>query len=318
MSGPIETRLAELGATLPDAPAPAANYVPFVQTGDTLYVSGQISLDAEGQLITGKLGETMTTEQGAAAAKRCALSLLAQVKAACGGDIEKLVRVVKLTGFVNSTADFTEQPQVIKRRVGFPRGSAGRGRPPFPLRRLGCRAAAGRRRRDRRDLPGHVTPLPTSFAARPIAHRALHGPGRPENARAAILAAVEAGYGIEIDLQLSSDGAAMVFHDETLDRLTAETGPVRARRAADLQQIRLTGGDDRIPTFAEVLGMVAGHVPLLVEVKDQSGTLGESDGALERAAASDVSGYVGPLAFMSFNPHMVAHLADLAPDIHVD
>jgi enamine deaminase RidA (YjgF/YER057c/UK114 family) len=108
----IETRLAKLGLTLPDAPAPAANYVPFVRSGNLLHVSGQISQDENG-LITGKVGADLTTEQGAAAARRCALSLLAQVKAACGGDLGRLARVVKLTGFVNSTPDFTEQPKVI-------------------------------------------------------------------------------------------------------------------------------------------------------------------------------------------------------------
>jgi len=114
----IAARLAELGVALPDAPAPAANYVPFVQIGDIVYVSGQISNGPDG-LITGKLGADMDVAGGAAAAKTCAISLLAQVRAACGGDIERLVRVVKLTGFVNSTAKFTEQPKVINGASDF-------------------------------------------------------------------------------------------------------------------------------------------------------------------------------------------------------
>lgn len=108
----FDAKLAELGLTLPDAPAPAANYVPYVLTGSTLYVSGQVPIGPDG-FITGKLGDTMSVEDGATAAQTCALSLLAQVKAACGGDISRLVRVVKLVGFVNSTADFGDQPKVI-------------------------------------------------------------------------------------------------------------------------------------------------------------------------------------------------------------
>ncbi|GAA3860307.1 RidA family protein [Celeribacter arenosi] len=108
----IDAKLADLGLTLPDAPAPAANYVPFVQSGAQLFVSGQISSDQNG-LILGKLGGTMDAAAGAKAAERCALALLAQLRAALNGDMSRLVRVVKLTGFVNSTPDFTDQPKVI-------------------------------------------------------------------------------------------------------------------------------------------------------------------------------------------------------------
>ncbi|MCE6952599.1 RidA family protein [Cereibacter sphaeroides] len=114
----IEARLAELGVTLPDAPAPAANYVPFVVTGNLVHVSGQISQGPDG-LIKGKLGADMEVEAGAAAARACAISLLAQLRRACEGDLSRLVRVVKLVGFVNSTADFTEQPKVINGASDF-------------------------------------------------------------------------------------------------------------------------------------------------------------------------------------------------------
>ncbi|SEM69766.1 Enamine deaminase RidA, house cleaning of reactive enamine intermediates, YjgF/YER057c/UK114 family [Pseudorhodobacter antarcticus] len=114
----ITARLAERGITLPNAPAPAANYVPFVLDGTTLYVSGQISQGPDG-LIKGRLGDGMSVEDGAAAAQRCAISLLAQVNAACGGDLSRLKRVIKLTGFVNSTADFIDQPKVINGASDF-------------------------------------------------------------------------------------------------------------------------------------------------------------------------------------------------------
>ena len=114
----IETRLAELGVTLPDAPAPAANYVPFVQTGNLVHISGQICQNAGG-LIKGKVGSDLTIEAGAEAAKLCAISLLAQLKKACGGDLSRVVRAVKLVGFVNSAADFTEQPKVINGASDF-------------------------------------------------------------------------------------------------------------------------------------------------------------------------------------------------------
>lgn len=114
----IAERLETLGVTLPDAPAPAANYVPYVKVGDTVYVSGQVSMGPDG-LIIGKLGDTMDIASGAAAARSCAISLLAQVRAACDGDIERLRRVVKLTGFVNSTVDFGDQPKVINGASDF-------------------------------------------------------------------------------------------------------------------------------------------------------------------------------------------------------
>ena len=162
-----------------------------------------------------------------------------------------------------------------------------------------------------------MTALPEVFFRLPLAHRGLHDvtDGRPENSRAAIRAAIGAGYGIEIDLQLSRDGRAMVFHDYDLYRLTGVKGPVRQRDAVELGQIPLLGGDEGIPDLAEVLALVAGRTPLLVELKDQHGQMGETDGTLERATVDCLAGYTGPVAVMSFNPHMVARLASLAPDM---
>ncbi len=108
----IEPRLAELGITLPDPMAPVANYVPYVVSGSLVFISGQVSIGPDG-LITGKLGKDMEIEAGAFAAKACGVNLIAQLKAACGGDLDRVRRVVKLGGFVNSTDDFTDQPKVI-------------------------------------------------------------------------------------------------------------------------------------------------------------------------------------------------------------
>lgn len=159
--------------------------------------------------------------------------------------------------------------------------------------------------------------LDPAFLQVPLAHRALHdvSDGRPENSRAAIRAAMAHGYGIEIDLQLSKDGQAMVFHDYQLERLAEATGPVRQRTAAELAGIVLRGGDEGVPTFAEVLALVDRRVPLLVEIKDQDGALGRNVGPLEDAAANAARGYDGPLAFMSFNPESVAAMARFAPEV---
>ena len=108
----VGARLTELGITLPDAPAPAANYAPFVISGHQLFISGQISQTPAG-LTKGRLGDDLTVEQGAEAARSCAISILAQVNTAVGGDWSRVVRAVKLVGFVNSTADFIDQPKVI-------------------------------------------------------------------------------------------------------------------------------------------------------------------------------------------------------------
>ncbi|PVB63447.1 RidA family protein [Labrenzia sp. 011] len=114
----IEARLSDLGITLPAAAAPAANYVPFVKSGNQLFISGQLPMK-EGKIqVTGKLGADVNLDEGKAAAKLCAINLLAQAKAALG-DLEKTVRLVKIVGFVNSTADFAEQPQVINGASDF-------------------------------------------------------------------------------------------------------------------------------------------------------------------------------------------------------
>lgn len=161
-----------------------------------------------------------------------------------------------------------------------------------------------------------MTRLPSAFLTRPIAHRGLHNKaeGVIENSPTAFAAAIAAGYPIELDLQLSRDGVPMVFHDDTLNRLTAETGAVRHRDSAELQALTIKGGTDRIPTLAQVLEQVNGAVPLLIELKDQHGAMGETDGALERSALDVLTGYDGAFALMSFNPSMVAKVSELSPN----
>ena len=163
----------------------------------------------------------------------------------------------------------------------------------------------------------HPVHLHPAFLGPALAHRGLHdrAAGRVENSPAAITAAVEAGYGVELDVQLSADGEAMVFHDAALGRLTGETGPVAARAAADLGRIALTGGGgETIPTLAQILSLVAGRAALLVEIKDQGGALSPLGvGPLERRVAALLADYAGPVAVMSFNPHAVIEMARLAP-----
>lgn len=113
MAGTIDARLAELGIDLPEASTPVANYVGFVQTGNLVFVSGQVTLKDGSPQYIGKLGDSISLEDGQAAARLCAINIIAQVKAACGGDLDRVQRVVKLGGFVNSTPDFTDQPKVV-------------------------------------------------------------------------------------------------------------------------------------------------------------------------------------------------------------
>lgn len=156
--------------------------------------------------------------------------------------------------------------------------------------------------------------LPDSFLDRPIAHRALHDDTMAENSLEAVQAAVEAGYGIEIDIQPSRDGVPIVFHDYDMARLTGIAGPIAQMGTAALSVIPLLGGGT-IATLAQVLEVVAGRVPLLIEIKDQDGALGTNVGPLEKAVAEVLKGYEGEVALMSFNANSVAACKEYAPDI---
>ncbi|MBQ4097356.1 MAG: glycerophosphodiester phosphodiesterase [Clostridia bacterium] len=144
----------------------------------------------------------------------------------------------------------------------------------------------------------------------PYAHRGLHGNGVPENSLAAFGKAVDAGHGIELDLQLSSDGEVMVFHDYTLVRMTGEGGLLSEKTAEELSTLRLAGTDEHIPTLREVLALVDGHVPLLIELKGES-----MNTALPPKADEILREYKGAYCIESFNPLLVSWYRKNRPDI---
>jgi glycerophosphoryl diester phosphodiesterase len=148
---------------------------------------------------------------------------------------------------------------------------------------------------------------------RPIAHRGLHGAtiGIIENSASAVEAAIAQNYAIEVDLQCASDGLPVVFHDQTLDRLTGETGPVAARDAAALAKLTLSNSSDRILSLADLLALVQARVPLVLEVKSTWG----GDGRFESNIAEVLRTYAGSVAVMSFDPHSVATFRAVAPSL---
>lgn len=150
---------------------------------------------------------------------------------------------------------------------------------------------------------------------KPFAHRGLHHAGRgiPENSLTAFRGAMKQNIGIELDVRLSADGEAIVFHDEMLDRLTAETGPMAGRTAQKLAQVRLLGNnDDMIPTLTTALSVIRGKVPVLVEMKD----VADQNFRLCVAVRRALEGYRGPIGVMSFNPDLPAWFAKTAPQIN--
>ena len=157
--------------------------------------------------------------------------------------------------------------------------------------------------------------LPGAFLTIPLAHRGLHGPGVPENSLAAARAAIAAGYGIELDIQPDAAGRPLVFHDYDLMRLTGQPGFISHRTPEAVARLRLLGTDQQVPTLPEFLDLVAGRVPLLIEIKDPDTRLGDRIGGLHLRVAGALAGYGGPVAVMSFNPHVVAAFHRAAPGI---
>lgn len=149
----------------------------------------------------------------------------------------------------------------------------------------------------------------------PVAHRGLHdvGTGIIENTASAFTAAAEAGYAIECDLQISADGEAMVFHDDTLDRLVDATGRVDSLLASELKQLRMREGQDRIITLGDLCDLVGGRVPLVVEIKPSWGR--DSERWLERRTADILSSYRGEACVMSFDPMSMAAMRAIAPKL---
>lgn len=141
---------------------------------------------------------------------------------------------------------------------------------------------------------------------RPIAHRGLHdrAAGRIENSLAAAQAAIDAGHAIECDVQISADGEAIVFHDFDLDRLTGESGPIAARSARELADIRLAGAEDCIAALPRFLSCIAGATPVIVEIKSAF----DGDMRLAERVARIAGAYHGPIALKSFDPNVIAHL----------
>ncbi len=152
---------------------------------------------------------------------------------------------------------------------------------------------------------------PDWLTARPYAHRGLHGPGRLENSRAAFEAAIAAGFGIELDVQVTAEGAAVVFHDYDLARLTGGQGRVDTLTLAALQGQRLNGLDETISSLPDILALIAGRTPLLVEIKNPAGAIGP----LCRAVAAAVDTYHGAVAIMSFNPRIPRWFARHRPHL---
>ena len=151
------------------------------------------------------------------------------------------------------------------------------------------------------------------LTARPIAHRGLHDADRGtiENSESAVSAAIERGYAVEVDLQWTGGGEAVVHHDSTLDRLTDMTGPLSKLPLEELRRVTYSGTADRIQTLPELLEQVSGRVPLFLELKSQW----QGDTALARRTIECARGYQGPLAVMSFDPALIAAIRRQAPEI---
>ena len=158
--------------------------------------------------------------------------------------------------------------------------------------------------------PGRRRPISPELLGAQYAHRGLHNGQHAENSISAFRCAVESGYGIELDVRLSKDGTLVVFHDDTLERVCRVEGRVIDFTAEELADMRLCGTEEGIPTLREVLDLVDGRVPILVEIKEDA-----NDSAVSHATAEILRGYRGPLLVESFNPLTLARIKDALPTV---
>src|SRR5258708_1185071 len=301
----VEKKLADLGIVLPTPAAPIANYVGFVRTGSLLIVWGQICFGADGKLVAkGKLGSAVSIEDGQKAARACAINLLAQCKLALG-DLDKIVRVVRLGGFINSDPNFLDGPKVMNGASDLMvevLGDKGRhARSTVGVAALPVDAAV--------EAEGTLdfSCAPTSgtailalnwLTARPGAPRGLPDAkaGIIENTTSAFAAAIAANYAFECDLQITADGEAVVHHDDQLGRLTDGAGRLETMTTTELKRVRYKASADRILTLGVLCDLVAVRVAMLIELKSRF----DGDTRVVQRAAQVIAGYSGPAALMSF------------------
>ena len=159
-------------------------------------------------------------------------------------------------------------------------------------------------------FPDKSNPEIKKYKGARFAHRGLHGDGAAENSMTAFARAVDMGYGIELDIRLSRDGTLVVFHDDTLNRVTSADGRVIDKDISELKEFKLSGTEDTIPTLCEVLELVDGRVPLLVEIKEEKGST-----AVTEAVIDMLSSYDGEFIIESFNPYSIALLRKKMPGV---
>ena len=303
----IDQRLAELGITLPQPAAPVASYVPAVERDGLLHISGQISFAEDGNLIKGRLGEDMDVEAGIAAARRCGVMLLAQMKAALGS-LDRVEKVVKLGVFVNSARHVHRPAQGGERRVRADAGRVRRSWPPCAERGWSHGPAAWRRGRSgcdrrRRTLTRSILGPRGSLTGACTMGRAFRrtasslSPLRSNSARAS-----------SATCGLTADDQIIVFHDRETWRMCSSHLIVGNSTHAELSRLRV--GDGPIPTLESLLSLVDGQVPLLLEVKVDK-DIWRWIPALKRALGD----YRGRHGVMSFDPRVARLLKTNVPRV---